>query len=125
AQLAESYDGRLETAKEAEAAWRRVLSVDPTDERAYGALERILRDGERWDDLRAVLERRAHHAAGDARKRDIWLSICDLYEGVLDNPAGAAEAYRRVLDLDPGSMRPFNSLDRIYDRAEPCPSLQA
>lgn len=124
AELADIYE-RLEKPKDAEGAWRRVLAVDPTDERAYAALERLLRDAERWDDLRGVLEQRVAHAAGEAKKRDILLSICDLYEGVLDNAEGAVEAYRRVLDLDPTSVRAYKALERLYDRAEKWPELEA
>src|SRR5262249_58625766 len=84
AELAEIYE-RLEKPKEAEGAWRRVLATHPGDERAYAALERLVRDSERWDDLRGGLEQRVAHATGDTRKPDILLRIRHLYQGLLDN----------------------------------------
>ncbi len=133
AELAEIHEERLEQPAQAEKGWRRVLELDPTDVRAYAALERILRAGERWEDLRAVLERRVEVTRDEAGKKEILLQICDLYEGVLDNAAGAMGAYRRVLEIDlppgaaPGAatsvpppasaIRAFRALERLYDGA--------
>ncbi len=122
AEVAETYDERLEQPKEAERAWRRVLELAPDDSRAYDALERLLRSGERWEDLRAVLEKRVEVVTAPADRREILLQICDLYEGVLENAAGAMGAYRRVLELDPGpsasATRAYKALERLYDQAQ-------
>lgn len=117
AELADVYDDKLSSPGPAEAAWRRVLDLDPADARAYEALERILRGAERWDDLREILERHERHTLDAGRRKEILLQLCDLYEGVLESTSGATEAYRRVLELDPASMRALKALERLHDGA--------
>ncbi len=127
-ELAEVYDEKLDDAKQAEPAWQRVLELDDQDPRPYAALERLLRAGERWEDLRALLERRVGHV-DDTEKKKLLLQICDLYEGVLDNDAGAMAAYQRVLELEPGygpsAARAYRALERLYDHAGKWAELEA
>jgi hypothetical protein len=71
----------------------------------------------------APSSRSASRSARDpVDKREILLQITDLYEGVLDNAAGAMGAYRRVLELEPGpspsSARAYRALERLYDQAQ-------
>src|SRR5262249_54553126 len=77
--------------------------------------ERLLRGAERWEDLRIVLEQRVEVTKTAADRKELLLQICDLYEGVLENAGGAMAAYRRVLELDPTSMRAYKALERLYD----------
>ncbi len=123
-ELAIVLDERLTQPVPAEAAWRRVIDLDTSDERAYLALEKLLRAGGRWDDLREVLGRHEQNTLDQEARREILLSLCDLYEGVLDDAAGAAEAYRRVLEVDPASMRSYKALERLYERAEKWAELE-
>ena len=121
AELAELFEDRLEQPPQAERAWRQVLEIEPADERAFAALERLLRGAERWEDLRLVLEKRVAITSDAGRRKEILLQICDLYEGVLENAGGAMAAYRRVLDEDrgggPASVRAYKALERLYDAA--------
>jgi tetratricopeptide (TPR) repeat protein len=123
-ELAILLDERLTQPVPAEAAWRRVVDLDATDERAYLALEKLLRAGGRWDDLREVLGRHEQNTLDQEARREILLSLCDLYEGVLDDAAGAQEAYRRVLEVDPASMRSYKALERLYERASKWAELE-
>jgi tetratricopeptide (TPR) repeat protein len=117
AELAELLGDDLGQAGPAEAAWRRVLDLDPTDRRAYVALARLLRAGARWDDLRQVLERHEQNSAGPDERRELLLQLTDLFEGVLDDPAGATGTYQRVLEVEPGNTRAFRALERLFERA--------
>jgi golgin subfamily B member 1 len=114
-ELALLYDDKLSKMAEADIAWRRVLDLDSTDDRAYDALERLLRAQERWDDLRALLLRRETNTLDGNKRKQILLQICDLHEGVLEDAAGAMESYRRVLDLDPSLLRAYKALERLYE----------
>lgn len=116
-ELASLYDDRIGAPEKAEKAWLKVLSIEPTEERAYDALDRIYRGAERWTDLRDLLLRREDNTLDGDRRKDILLSICDLEEGVLDNATGAIEAYRRVLEVDPSMMRAYKALERLYGEA--------
>jgi len=118
AQLARLYEEQLEQTDKAEVAWQKVLGLDETDQQAFDALDRVYRSGGRWTDLRDLLLRReaALDAAGTdpEGRREILLAICDLEEGVLENPDGALTAYKRVLDLDPSMIRAYKALERLY-----------
>jgi golgin subfamily B member 1 len=116
ADLAEITDEKLDDKAGAEKAWRKVLELDATNDAAYGSLERLLRDAERWPDLKEVLDRRAQATLDDGKRREVLLQICDLYEGVLDDAAGATTAYQRVLELDPTSLRAYKALERLYEQ---------
>ena len=59
AQLGELEGDVLMRPNEAVEAWRRVLSLDPGDFKALGALESIFAREARWEDLIDVLEKKA------------------------------------------------------------------
>ncbi|MFH0899561.1 MAG: hypothetical protein V2A73_02905, partial [Pseudomonadota bacterium] len=124
-ELAEIWDEKLVMPAEAEAAWRKVVEIDPASDRAYDALERLLRSAGRWEDLRELLAKREDNTPDVARRREILLRICDLYEGVLENPAGATDAYRRVLEIDPSLVRAYKALERLYEDGQRWPDLEA
>ncbi len=121
AELAALYEERLDQADAAELAWLEVLDIEPADEPAYEALDRIYRGAGRWADLRDLLlrhERTLYETGVDAeRRKEILLAICDLEEGVLDNATGAIDAYRRVIEIDPEYMRAYKALERLYSDA--------
>ncbi|MBI4512241.1 MAG: tetratricopeptide repeat protein [Deltaproteobacteria bacterium] len=125
AELAQIYDEKLARPAPAEAAWRRLLELNPREGRAYDALQRILNTAGRWDDLRALLLRREENTKDASARREILLQICDLYEGVLDNAEGAIEAYGRVLALDRSQLRAYKALERLYEGAMRWTELEA
>jgi golgin subfamily B member 1 len=124
-EVASLYGERLMQPARAEAAWRRVLDIDPTDQHAYEVLDRIYRGTESWSDLRALLLRREENALDGAARKDILLSICDLDEGVLDNAEGAIESYRRVLAIDPSAPRAYRALERLLGEQQAWSELEA
>jgi tetratricopeptide (TPR) repeat protein len=113
-EIAQLYDERLQRPEAAEAAWRRVLAIQPTSASAYEALDRIYRGQERWQDLRALLIGREENTGDAAARKAILLSICDLDEGVLDDIDAAIASYQRVLALDPKLARAYKALERLY-----------
>jgi golgin subfamily B member 1 len=121
-ELARLYDDSLRTPEKAETAWQAVLELpggDPeSDAAAYDALDRIYRTAGRWKDLRDLLLRREDATLDNEVRKSIVLAVCDLEEGVLDNPDGAIEAYKRVLDIDPAYMRAYKALERLHDDKE-------
>jgi len=78
------------------------LDLDPKNRRAEMLLERVLREGERWDELARTLERFATEATQKEEKIAGWVRLGRLYAKRLQAPERAAVAYERVLDLAPG-----------------------
>ncbi|MCW5805807.1 MAG: tetratricopeptide repeat protein, partial [Deltaproteobacteria bacterium] len=98
----------------AERAWLAVLEVEIDAADAFDALTGAYRLDQRWTDLRALLVRRAEVALDSDVKRAVLLELASLEEDVLDQPAEAAAAHRRVLELDPGFLASYAALDRLY-----------
>src|SRR5262249_9171143 len=117
-ELGQLYDERLHRPDDAELAWKRVLVIDPDHDAALRALERHYRAAERYAEPRALLSERKARALDPAAKRDLLFQICDLDEGVLEDPSAAAASYSEVLEVDPGSQRAFKALERIYTTRE-------
>jgi len=117
-EVANLYDERLTNPEQGEVAWRRLLGIDPAEEHAYHALDRLLRGAERWEELRALLIEREENTVDAGRRKEILLQICDLDEGVLENAEGAIATFARVLEIDPTLMRAYKALERLYDERD-------
>ncbi|MFN0253619.1 MAG: tetratricopeptide repeat protein [Kofleriaceae bacterium] len=108
---------RLADAPTAERAWLTVLEVEPDAADAFDALANAYRIEQRYQDLRALLERRVGITLDDRARLAALLEIATLDEDVLGQPAKATEAHRRVLELDPSYMASYSALDRLYTGA--------
>ncbi len=113
-ELAQVAGARLGDKSAAEKAWLTVLEVEPDAPDAFDALTTLYRADQRWSDLRALLERRADVTVDDRVRLASLLELAALEEDVLGQPALAAAAHRRVLELDPTYLPSYQSLDRLY-----------
>ena len=102
------------TAAGAERAWITVLEIEPDDAEAFEALGAIYRRAARWDDLRALLERRVEASADAAVKKATLLELTALDEDVLGDPGAAVHDYQRVLAIEPGYLPAYKALERLY-----------
>ena len=95
----------LGVADEAARQLRRCAALAPEDEGVLAALTRVLLSGERWEELRGVLERRAALAGGAERAALLrQLSAVLLEHG--GDAAAALEAAERALAATPPEQRP-------------------
>ncbi|HEX4458684.1 MAG TPA: tetratricopeptide repeat protein, partial [Polyangia bacterium] len=116
--LGQLFDARLGMPADAEAAYKRVLERDATNEDAQIALVQLYSINERWQDLRTLLEGKKQRALDAEGRLSLLYQISDLDEGVLDDQPAATRDYIEVLELDPGSQRAFRALERLYTTAE-------
>lgn len=105
---------RLGDRATAERAWFAVLDVEADAADAFDALITGYRTEQRWTDLRALLERRVEVSIDDRVRLAALLEVATLEEDVLGQPGRAADAYRRVLELDPSHAGSYQALDRLY-----------
>ncbi len=99
---------------EAIEAWQRVLDIDPTNFKALGELETLFTQEARWPECIQVLERKVNALEDPVDKVDTLLQMASIWESKEMNPAHAAAAYERVLELDPSHQMASENLERIY-----------
>jgi len=120
---AELYDVVLGVPDDAARFHRRVLQDDPLDSAAFTALKQLYTKGERWDDLRALYQKRIEATTDAGAKLDLLLQLCFLFEEILDEPNQAIASYEQALELDPGHTPSRRALQRLYGRLKRWPEL--
>jgi tetratricopeptide (TPR) repeat protein len=103
--------GRVDDAVE---AWRRVVSIDPSDFRALAALEGLFTREGRWEEAIDVLEKRALVLDDELQRRENLLQAAATWEEKVENLTKAAEVYERVRAGDPSNVTASDRLEAIY-----------
>ncbi len=99
-------------------AWQRVLDLDPGSFKALGELETLFTAEMRWPECVRVLEQKVNALADINEKIEVLLQIANIWEDKEMHPVNAAEAYERVLELDPGHMTASTNVENIYRENE-------
>jgi tetratricopeptide (TPR) repeat protein len=123
AQLGELEGTTLMRIDAAVEAWRQVLQLDPTDFGALAALETLFTQEGRWEECVEVLERRVAALASPAEKVDVLMQTASIWAEKIGDGAAAAEAYERVLELDPSSVLASTALEELYRQRKVWPRL--
>src|SRR5580704_8700456 len=97
---------------------REGLELDPKNRRGEILIERVLREGQRWDDLALVLERFASEATQKEEKIAGWVRLARAFAKKLKSPERAAAAYERVIDVAPGHQEATNFLADYFTSQE-------
>ncbi len=79
------------------------LDVDAKNRRAGALLERIYREGSKWEPLAALLEKVATEASAKDEKTAGFLRLARVLAKKIQSPERAVAAYEGVLDLSPGN----------------------
>ena len=123
AQLARDYwmrvaaiDERLGQIDDAAKGYLHVLSLDATDVEALAALEQLFTRTERWTDLIGVIQRRIDQAAEPEAQEALLVQQAQIYDQRLSNLEEAVGSYKKVLELDPSSVRALAALDALFTR---------
>lgn len=111
--LASVYAADLGRTDDAVLLYKRLLDRDASDGEAAGALEALLRQHDRRDELRWLLDMRVQNAASDAERVQILSDWATLEEDVFEAQDKAIELYRRVAEIDPGEANAMRALPRL------------
>jgi golgin subfamily B member 1 len=113
--LADIEEAQSGHGAQAEKAYRQIIEIEPLHINAHSALTRLLRDGERWQDLRGVLEKREGNLPGAEEKEKISLlaQIAEIDESLLGDREHAVATLMRQLELQPTNRSIFHSLERL------------
>ncbi len=115
---AEIVDERLRDAPRSVRAWQRILELSPKHPRALGALTRLYREGGKWRELAAVLEKQVPVFAvtDPARATAAALEHAELLEHKLGSPEDAIRAFEVLIrDLNPNHAGAHTALRRLHE----------
>ena len=79
---------------------------------------RIFREGERWADLRALIDARQDLVKEPAERLDLLAQMAEIDETLLDDPDHAIGCYERMLGVNPADLRAYRALERHYAARE-------
>jgi len=116
--LARLTEERLLQLEPAVQAWQRVLDLAPGDEEASAELERIFRTDGRPEALLEALERRFERSASDRDRLAIKMDMARILRVDLEDDGRAIEAYRDVLELEPGHEPALEGLESLLVEGE-------
>ncbi|MBI3180785.1 MAG: tetratricopeptide repeat protein [Myxococcales bacterium] len=111
-------DERLDDADRAVAALERLLEFDPVSATALERLAAVHARGGRHREQVAALERRREVVATGAERKAILRQVSAIWEEKLMEPAEAASALLRAIELEPdeASVRALVELERRHQR---------
>ncbi|MHC4600268.1 MAG: tetratricopeptide repeat protein, partial [Planctomycetota bacterium] len=122
-ELGALYRDKVQSLPEAVATFEDALAIDPANEDALGALERIHAESERWSELVEVLERRAAFALDTDNASEIYLRIGKVWAEKLGDLASAASALEKASTLDPQNPALLSKLEETYTGLQDSPGL--
>ncbi len=102
--------GRID---DAIAQLRAVVDKDAEDTEAVQALDRLLRENRRGDDLRALYELRLERASARDERVALLVEWAQLEEDVFSDSTRALVLYRRALELAPDDRGALRSVARL------------
>lgn len=101
---------RLQRHVDAIAHWKEALTIDPSLWEAAEALAKLSERERDWDTLAGALEREFEHATANEARVRVLQKLGALYQDELKDPARAAGAWRRILEIDPRHGRALRAL---------------
>ena len=114
AEMAKIAAERLDRGADAAAIYRKLLEEDAQAPGALDALEKQAERDKDWKTVAEVLERRVATAPDEAHKLVLLQRLGGVYTDRLQELEGAKNAWRRVLDLQPGHPKALRVLRDAY-----------
>jgi tetratricopeptide (TPR) repeat protein len=111
------FTDALERHEEALDAWQRVLDIDFSNVAALRAINTLRRSKNEHGELVLALHQyvdRAGDRLDSEELREVFRELAKLYSQVLGQPEDAADAWRRLLDVDGSDLEAMAELERIY-----------
>ena len=94
--------------------WNEVLSTDPSNAEALGALAGLYERSKEFEKLVEVLEKQADFTYDNALKIQTLTKLGTIYGDRLNNDEGAVNAWRALLTLDPNDRKAQEALKKKY-----------
>ncbi|MCC6215752.1 MAG: tetratricopeptide repeat protein [Polyangiaceae bacterium] len=120
AKLASVHDRRRDDPRRALVAYQALHAADPSEEQPLREVDRLATLLSDWPALVAALAALAELVPSDDERASLWRRVGEARRDMLEDPAGAVEAYEKALELDPESDFTLDCLIDLYEqRQEP------
>ncbi|MBI4817185.1 MAG: tetratricopeptide repeat protein [Deltaproteobacteria bacterium] len=116
-EMAETFLRHLNRREEAIEASKRVLDVEPHEMADLVRLEELFLAADAYPDAIKVMTLRVQRTEDPGQRIEVLFSIADLYERKIQRRGGAAQAYEKILELDPREERAYKALTVLYESA--------
>ena len=116
--LGELYGTSLDQSERAVGAWRTLLEEEPGDVAALAALDRLYERLQSWEELAAIIEQRLEATEDGGDRRDLRVRLASLQAERLDRMDDAVDAWRAVLDENPGDETALQALSDLFETQE-------
>ena len=113
--LARLHDGKRDDPRRALDAWDRLYLLDETEVQPLeemDALATLLSD---WTTVVRVLTRKAELVPDEETRASTWRRVGEAKRDMLDDLAGAIDAYERALELEPASTFTLDNLIALHE----------
>lgn len=124
-QIAELYEVAGDDQRNAFSVFGRALREDASHADTQSNLERLARNLEAWEALVGLYNELVKDVMDETLAVSLHMKVAHIWENELENYNEAAEAYKRILELDPQHIAAVDALEQIYVRNEQFPDLVA
>ena len=93
-----------------------ILQLDPRDEEALDALASTYEETNRWNDLIAVLTRKAEASSDSSVKVELYLRVANLWIDRFANYNQATDPLEKVVEIEPENREALAKLKEIYQK---------
>lgn len=122
--LGEVYEERLQQYDDGIRVYRRIFDdLEPTNEQAINALERLYEYKQAWPELNTVYERQLDNVMGDYEEAQIRAKMARLASDHLGNIDIAVDTWKRVLDLRGEDEEALGALANLHEARQEWPEL--
>ncbi|MFO7177475.1 MAG: tetratricopeptide repeat protein [Pseudomonadota bacterium] len=121
--LAEVHDTQRNDPRRALEAYDRLRATDETDIAPLEKMEALATMLSDWPTLVRVLTAKADLLLDDEERASVWRRVGEARRDMLEDPAGAIQAYERALDLEPDSAFTIDCLIELYETNRDAPRL--
>ncbi len=115
--VAQVYEVQLENIDEAIQRYRDVVEIEPENQAALRALDRLYGLSEKWAELAAILDREAETGETPDDILEFKFRLGQVYQLRLSNVNAALDAYREVINVAPEHAETLNALESLFASA--------
>ncbi|MCU0690712.1 MAG: tetratricopeptide repeat protein [Polyangiaceae bacterium] len=108
------FEVQLDDLDNAVARHRKVLTVDPENDRALSSLDRLFQQAERWGDLAQVLQREAEVTTDPDQVLEFRYRLGQIHQHRLGDLDSAVAAYREVITAMPDHGVTLQALEGLF-----------